>query len=104
MGDESCRIICDLLHKVGSVVIVNLCKNNITCLGAEYISGVIRRRDLKVRAILLNWNKIMGKGSIQLAMAIEDNQVLQILDCSFNSFGSGQLKVKGSYTHKLIGA
>jgi hypothetical protein len=46
----------------------------------------------------------MGKGSIQLAMAIEDNQVLQILDCSFNSFGSGQLKVKGSYTHKLIGA
>ena len=76
MGDESCRIICDLLGKVGSVLILNLCKNNITCLGAEYLSTVLRRRDLKVKAILLNWNKIMGKGSIQLAMAMEDNQIL----------------------------
>jgi hypothetical protein len=64
IGDESCRIICDLVSKIGSVVIINLCKNNITCIGAEYISSLVRRRDLKVRAILLNWNKIMGKGSI----------------------------------------
>lgn len=60
---------------------------------------------MKLRAILLNWNKIMGKGSIQLAMAIEDNSCLQILDCSFNSFGSGQLKVKGAtYTNKILAA
>ena len=105
MGDESCRIICDLVSKIGSLLIINLCKNNITCQGAEYISQIIRRRDLKVRAILLNWNKIMGKGSIQLAMAIEDNQTLQIFDCSFNSFGSGQLKVRGgTYANKLLNA
>lgn len=89
MGDDSCHIICELMQKIGTVIIINLSKNNISCIGAEYICQVIRRRDLKLRAILLNWNKIMGKGSIQLAMAIEDNSCLQILDCSFNSFGSG---------------
>ena len=102
MGDDSCHIICELLQKIVSVIIINLSKNNISCIGAEYISQVIRRRDMKLRAILLNWNKIMGKGSIQLAMAIEDNSCLQILDCSFNSFGSGQLKVKGSSSSNKI--
>ena len=103
MGDDSCHIICELIQKIGSVIIINLSKNNISCIGAEYISQMIRRRDLKLRAILLNWNKIMGKGSIQLASAIEDNSLLQILDCSFNSFGSGQLKVKGvSSSNKII--
>ena len=60
---------------------------------------------MKLKALLLNWNKILGKGSIQLAMAVEDNTSLQIFDCSFNSFGSGQLKIKGvTYSNKILQA
>ncbi len=76
MGDESCRIVCDMVARIGSVVILNLSKCNITCAGAEFIAILMRRRDLKLHAILLNWNKIMGKGSVFLATALEDNSIL----------------------------
>lgn len=95
MGDESCRIICELVARIGSVVILNLSKNCITCAGAEHVATLMRRRDLKLHAILLNWNKIMGKGSVYLATALEDNTILTIFDLSFNSLGSSQQKIKG---------
>ncbi len=88
MGDESCRVVCDMITRIGSVVILNLSKCNITCAGAEHVAILLRRRDLKLNAILLNWNKIMGKGSVFIATALEDNTILQILDISFNSLGS----------------
>jgi outer membrane phospholipase A len=46
---------------------------------------------VKIKALLLHWNKIMGRGAQRLAKAIEMNTSLQIFDASFNSFGSSTL-------------
>jgi hypothetical protein len=47
----------------------------------------------RIKALFLHWNKIMGRGAILLAKAMENNQHLQIFDVSFNSFGSSSIKV-----------
>jgi hypothetical protein len=87
-GDEGCRVICNIVLKMKSITILNLSKNSITCAGADYLAVLLRRKDIGLKALLIHWNKILGRGSGVLAKAIEDNISLQIFDASFNSFGS----------------
>ena len=96
-GDECCRVICDIVLKTKSIVILNLSKNSITCQGAEYLAVLLRRKDIRVQALLIHWNKILGRGSGILAKAIEDNSTLQIFDASFNSFGSSPIKIGNNF-------
>ena len=91
-GDECCRVICEMLRHMNSVLVVNLSKCAITDVGAEYLGILLRSHHSKLKALLIHWNKIMGRGAVHLAKAIENNDCLQIFDASFNSFGSSTLK------------
>jgi hypothetical protein len=42
--------------------------------------------------IFLHWNKIRWKGGIEIANSLKENDVLQILDLSFNAIGNGYAK------------
>ena len=45
-----------------------------------------------LETLQLHWNKIRAKGAMSLAKSIKTNRTIQILDMSFNSFGSGSIK------------
>ena len=90
-GDEGCRVICNIVLKMKTITILNLSKNSITCAGADYLAVLLRRKDIHLKALLIHWNKILGRGSGVLAKAIEDNISVQIFDASFNSFGSSPI-------------
>ena len=70
-GDECCKVVCDMLIKLGTVVVLNLSKCSITDIGAESISKLVRSRMTRIKVLLLHWNKIMGRGSVHLARCIE---------------------------------
>ena len=40
-----------------------------------------------LRVLFIHWNKIRSKGFVKLFQALEKNNTLQVLDCSFNSIG-----------------
>jgi len=46
------------------------------------------RYNSSLNVLFLHWNIIKGKGSIDLANALSDNDKLLVFDSSFNSFGS----------------
>ena len=95
IGDESCRIICQLCTKLyHHLAVLNLSKCSITDVGAEYVANLLKLQGSKIKALLLHWNKIMGRGAGLIARALEENSVLRIFDASFNSFGSSPLYVK----------
>ena len=72
-GDEGCRVVCNLVLKLKTITILNLSKNSITCAGAEHLALLLRRKDIGLKALIIHWNKILGRGSVMLAKAIEDN-------------------------------
>jgi len=39
-------------------------------------------------ALFINWNKFTAKGAVGIAQGLAKNKGLQILDASFNAFGS----------------
>ncbi len=88
MGDEACKEICESVQTIKNVKVLNLSKNNITDVGALYISDLIYNQQSIIVSLLIHWNQIRGKGAIALAKALRKNQSLQIFDASFNSFGS----------------
>ena len=75
-------------------------KCQISDAGAVHISQLLSNPSLNLKALVLHWNHIRGKGSIQLAKALKRNQSLQIFDASFNSFGTGALKQKAKTPRK----
>ena len=38
--------------------------------------------------LLMNWNKVLAKGGIQICKAVENNKNMQVFDISFNNIGS----------------
>jgi Leucine-rich repeat (LRR) protein len=103
IGDESCRIICQLCTKLHyHLAVLNLSKCSITDVGAEYVANLLKLEGSKIKALLLHWNKIMGRGAGLIARAIEENSALRIFDASFNSFGSSPLYVKTRQSQKKL--
>lgn len=94
MGDASIAEICYMVERTFTMLVVNLSKCNISDLGAEYLGHMLESDDLKLRALILHWNNIKGRGSAALAKAIKYNHTLQIFDASFNNFGSSNLARK----------
>ncbi|CDW87404.1 UNKNOWN [Stylonychia lemnae] len=92
MGDECCKEICSGIVQSLHLKILNLSKNNLTDVGAQYISEVLSFEGNLMTSLLLHWNKIRSKGAILLAKALRSNYTLQIFDASFNSFGTGHHK------------
>lgn len=64
---------------------LNLSKNNITCLAAKSVAGVLTACSDKLRVLLIHFNRIMGKGGQEIAAAIRTATALQVLDISYNS-------------------
>lgn len=62
-------------------------QNKITDEGAKHIAELIRVNN-KLNVLFMRWNQIKAKGASYLCKSIQGNEVLQILDVSFNSFGS----------------
>lgn len=50
--------------------VLNFSKCGITDIGAFYISKLLTNGYLKIRALILHWNKIRGRGSEVLANAL----------------------------------
>ena len=48
----------------------------------------VLKLNTKMNVLFIRWNNIKAKGAAYLARALADNECLQILDASFNSFGS----------------
>ena len=66
---------------------LNVSNNRITDVGAQFVANFISKSK-KIDTLQINWNKIMGRGSMYLSKALNANGTLKVLDCSFNSFGS----------------
>lgn len=73
---------------------LNLSKCEITDQGAAFIAEVIGNEDLRLKALIMHWNQVRGRGSSHLAKAIKYNHTLQVFDASFNCFGSSGLAKK----------
>jgi Ran GTPase-activating protein (RanGAP) involved in mRNA processing and transport len=93
-GDEVCAELCRCFEEIRSVNVLNMSKCNITDYGAQYISELLSEPGIQIRVLLLHWNRIRGKGATQLAKAVKVNNSLQVLDASFNAFGSCPLRKK----------
>lgn len=89
-----------MILEVGAIQVLNLSKCNITDVGALQLAEILDTPGLNLRTLLLHWNLIKGKGSIAMAKAMKRNTTLQILDASFNAFGSGQLRPKKNLAKK----
>ena len=72
---------------VTSLRLFNASKNRISDVGAGFVARFLEKSDM-LETLLLHWNKIRAKGAIALARALKSNKSLQIIDLSFNSFGS----------------
>ena len=66
---------------------LSLAKNNITDFGAEKIAVFMESNGNKLRVLNLHWNKIKFKGGIRITDAIKQNEILKILDLSWNHLG-----------------
>lgn len=100
IGDEICKELCEMVLEVLWIQVLNLSKCNITDVGALHIAEILDTPGLNLRTLLLHWNLIKGKGSIAIAKVMKRNTTLQILDASFNAFGSGQLRPKKNIPRK----
>ena len=91
MGDRIVGRLIDALLATGKIVYLNLCKNNITDVGARSVARLIQEGE-NLRLLLLHYNKIMGFGGIEIAEAIAVSESLQVFDISFNSICGAGIK------------
>ena len=62
--------------------------NNIGDIGAIGLAKSLKKH-LHMNSVLLHWNKIGGIGGAKVFKALSSNNILQVLDLSFNSLGIG---------------
>jgi hypothetical protein len=63
MGDVSIGLLCDMINYVATVQVLNVSKNELTCVGAQHLARAIECEDNRIRSIILHWNLIKGPGS-----------------------------------------
>ena len=76
IGDKIVSDLCEMIHRLRSIYALNLSKCEITDAGAEEIATIFNRSYLKVRSVILHWNKIRGKGSVALCKGIKRTKYL----------------------------
>ena len=86
-GDRALKGLCKMLESNDQLSFLNISQNNICDVGAEHIAMMLRF-NIKISVLFMRWNKITSKGGVLLCHALRNNNVLQIWDASFNSFGS----------------
>lgn len=92
VGDTVCMELCETIKCLKALEVLNLSKCNITDISTEQIASLLTDSYLKIKVLVLHWNKIKGKGSENLAKAVYDNTSIQIFDASFNNMGTGPLQ------------
>jgi Leucine Rich repeat len=76
IGDETCRVLCEMIMDMRTIQALNLSKCEITDLGATFLAEIIDTPGLQLRSLLLHWNKIRVKGSLALAKSVKRNNTL----------------------------
>lgn len=66
---------------------LSLACNHITDVGAEKLASFLDFSGNQLRVLNLHWNKIKFRGGLRLAEALEKNELLKILDLSWNQLG-----------------
>lgn len=69
------------------LVELSLAVNHISDFGAEKIASFLDCVGNQVRVLNLHWNKIKFKGGLRLAEMLAKNDILKILDVSWNNLG-----------------
>ena len=80
-----------------SVRFLSLGNNNITSKSCDLLSELLRYNK-SIIALFLRWNLICAEGMIKIAEGLERNNTMQILDVSFNRFGSAHRTIKSPRT------
>ena len=88
MKDSNCIQICERLDQSGTLKVLNLSKNGLTCKSAASICKVIYSTETLV-SLFIRYNQILSKGGNMLAQHLQDNTTVQIFDISFNSIAGG---------------
>lgn len=76
IGDLCCEDFCKVFITLPSISVINFSKCSLTCASAINISALIDNPELKIRSLILHWNNIKGKGSIELAKAMIENSTV----------------------------
>jgi Ran GTPase-activating protein (RanGAP) involved in mRNA processing and transport len=69
------------------LVELSLASNSITDVGAEKLASFLDYAGNQLRSLNLHWNRIKFKGGLRLAEVLITNEVLKILDLSWNLLG-----------------
>jgi Ran GTPase-activating protein (RanGAP) involved in mRNA processing and transport len=81
--------------------VLNLSRNNLTDASVAPICEVLDQCQ-SLDSLYLHYNKIFGKGGMQIAEALEHNGNLQILDISFNALNGGIISKDQKQRSKLM--
>ena len=87
-GDTGAQLLCKSIPFSPDLRFLNISKNQLSDKGAGYLS-VLLKQTTKLNVLFLHWNMIKSKGANDLATALKLNEILQVFDASFNSFGQG---------------
>jgi Ran GTPase-activating protein (RanGAP) involved in mRNA processing and transport len=63
------KLLADSLKYDDSLTFLNLSKNGITEVGAQYL-GMVLEKNQALRVLFLHWNKLQAKGGMHLAKAL----------------------------------
>jgi len=86
-GDEVIKKLLEVLQVNISVTFLNISDNKISDRVGKDLASLLRYNN-NINCIFMRWNNIKAKGAQHLVRQLTDNDSLQILDASFNSFGS----------------
>ena len=56
MGDESCKMVCEGIINSSLIKVLNLSKNNLTDVAAQFIADVLNDPESIIISLLLHWN------------------------------------------------
>ena len=97
MRDKLTALLLEALLYNKSVRFLSLGNNNITSKSCDLL-GELMRYNKSISALFLRWNLICAEGMSKIAEGIERNNTIQILDVSFNRFGSAHRTIKSPRT------
>jgi Ran GTPase-activating protein (RanGAP) involved in mRNA processing and transport len=70
VGDTVIQEVCSTICHLKTMQVVNFSKCACTDFGAFHIASLLTNSYLKIRALILHWNQIRGRGAEALAQAV----------------------------------
>lgn len=102
INDHGANILFQQLNRFGYVKRLNFSKNMIGDLACQTLAQVLSRNK-NLQELYLHWNCIRIKGGGHLFRELAKNEILKVLDLSFNSLGSLQPSKKSELIDSVKG-